>query len=93
MTGGSMAKMINPDKLTLGIRKEFKKDVPNSGNDIENLVQKIHAVPVAKGEETRRFTLDIPKDLHKKISRHALDKDLTLRAYFIELAKKDLGIE
>ena len=87
-----MSKVINPEKLTLGVKKEFRKYASKTGNDIETLVQKIHAVPVAKGEETRRFTLDIPKDLHKKISRHALDKDLTLRAYFIELAKKDLGI-
>jgi hypothetical protein len=88
-----MAKIINPDKLTLGIRKEFKKDAPKASNDIETLVQKIHAVPEVKGEETRRTTLDLPKDLHKRISRNALDKDLTLRAYFIELAKKDLGIQ
>ena len=88
-----MSKKINPEKLTLGIKREFRKETPNASNEIETLVQKIHAVPEVRQEETRRFTLDIPKDLHKKISRQALDKDLTLRAYFIELAKKDLGIE
>ena len=88
-----MSKKINPDKLTLGIRKDFRKDTPRASNDIESLVQKIHAVPHGREEETKRTTLDIPKDLHKKISRHALDKDLTLKAYFIELAKKDMGIQ
>ena len=89
-----MSKKLNPDKLTLGIRKEVRKEFSTPNKDIETVVQKIHsAVPVAVREETRRTTLDIPKDLHKKISRRALDKDLTLKDYFLELASRDLGNE
>jgi hypothetical protein len=89
-----MSKKINPEKLTLGIRKEFRKDNPRASSNIDSLVQKIHSnTTQGREEETKRTTLDIPKSLHKTISRHALDKDLTLKDYFINLAKKDIGIE
>ena len=88
-----MSKKINPEKLTLGIKKEFRKDSPRASN-IDSLVQKIHS-NAGQGieEETKRTTLDIPKSLHKTISRHALDKDLSLKDYFLGLAMKDIGIK
>lgn len=88
-----MSKKINPEKLTLGIRKDFRKDTPKAINEIETLIKKIHAVSQSSEEETKRTTLDIPKALHKRISRRALDKDLTLKDYFLELAELDLSAQ
>jgi uncharacterized protein YdeI (YjbR/CyaY-like superfamily) len=89
-----MSKKLNPDKLTLGIRKDVRKEKPPANDDMDKLVKKIHAaVPSGTEEATKRTTLDIPKDLHKKISMRALIKDLTLKDYFLELAKSDLSNE
>ena len=89
-----MSKKINPEKLTLGIKKDFRKDKPSGSSNIENIVQQIHSNKAqGREEETKRTTMDIPKGLHKTISRHALDKDLTIKDYFLGLAKKDIGIE
>jgi hypothetical protein len=89
-----MSKKINPEKLTLGIKKDFRKDSPKANSNIDSLVQKIHST-TGQGmeEETKRTTLDIPKSLHKKISRHTLEKDLSLKDYFLGLAMKDMGME
>jgi hypothetical protein len=93
-----MQKKLDASKLTLGTKKEISKDQKQSDeNNIETVVKKIHENSLhpsddALKEPTKRTTLDIPKPLHKIISRHALDKDLTLKDYFLELAKKDLGV-
>ena len=93
-----MQKKLDPAKLTLGIKKEITKEhvTPSADKKIETVVKRIHEknaneIETGSGEPTRRTTMDIPVPLHKKISHRALDKELTLKDYFLELAKKDLG--
>jgi hypothetical protein len=97
-------KKFNPDMLTLGLKKEVVKDAmakPAVGL-IEKAVEEIHVGQGAKAladekkkeiEPTKRTTVDIPVSLHKLICKHLVDKDQTLRDYFLELARKDLKIE
>jgi len=95
-----MQKKIDASKLTLGTKKEINKELQKQcdKNNIETVVKRIHDNSTHLSDDTlkeptKRTTLDIPKPLHKRISRHALDRDLTLKDYFLELAKKDLGVE
>jgi len=93
-----MQKKLDASKLILGTKKEISKEpvTPTIENNIETVIKKIHEKSQPSDdvkEATKRTTLDIEKSLHKKISRHVLDKDLTLKDYFLELAKKDLNIQ
>lgn len=92
-----MSKKLDPNKLTFGIKKEFRKDEKLSTiTDIESVIEKIHYKPAdeekkLQEEITKRTTLDIEKTLHKRICQRALDKDLTLKDYFLNLAINDLN--
>lgn len=95
-----MQKKLDASKLTLGTKKEISKEpvTQASENNIETAIKKIHEKSPhlsdeANKEPTKRTTLDIPKTLHKKISRHVLDKELSLKDYFLALAIKDLESE
>jgi hypothetical protein len=97
-------KKFDTDKLTLGLKKELVKEVnPKPAlASIEKAIEEIHPAAVQKPpadekkkewEPTKRTTVDIPVSLHKTISKHLVDKDQTLRDYFLELAKKDLNMQ
>jgi hypothetical protein len=97
-------KKFSPDVLTLGLKRELVKDVnPKPAVSlIERAVEEIHERQGIKApadekkkemEPIKRTTVDIPVSLHKLICKHLVDKDQTLRDYFLELARKDLGIE
>lgn len=86
-------KKLDTSKLTLGTKKDVVK---NQTINIESAIDQIHSSeinnkPVA--EATKRTTLDIPESLHKKIKRKLIDKDQTIKDYFLELASKDLGLQ
>ena len=90
-----MTKKLDPNKLFISNRKEFKKPENDSSmNNIESIVEKIHK-PADEKEKTgtKRTTIDLPKPIHKAINLHLLENDLTMKDYFIGLAKKDLGVE
>ena len=86
------SKKLDTSKLTLGTKKEVLK---NEYVNIEPAINQIHN-PVADKpvpEITRRTTVDIPESLHKKIKKKLVDKDQTIKDYFLELAAKDLGLQ
>jgi hypothetical protein len=43
-------------------------------------------------ERTLRVTLDIPQSLHAEIRTYTFKKGVTMKEYFLELAKKDIGL-
>jgi hypothetical protein len=97
-------KKFDADKLTLGLKREIVKEVKAQPVTqlLERAVGEIHEgatqKPVAnekkkETEPTKRTTVDIPVSLHKLISKHLVDKEQTLRDYFLELARKDLHIQ
>lgn len=97
-------KKFDTDKLTLGLKKELVKELKPKPvlTSIEKAIEEIHPGVVQKPladekkkevEPTKRTTVDVPVSLHKAISKHLVDKDQTLRDYFLELAKKDLNIQ
>lgn len=92
-------KKIDPNKLTLGLKKGIIKEVIDNPNNIETAIQQIHEAPandkkkeMALEEPTRRTTIDIPESIHKQIKRNLVDKDTTMKDYVLDLVKKDLGI-
>lgn len=93
--GVNMVKKLDPNKLTLGLKKELRKENTDSisENKINLAIEQIHTsgiVSKEKTEPTKRTTLDIPKSLHKQICQRALDKDLSLKDYFLDLVKAEL---
>ncbi len=92
-----MAGKLDSNKLVIGLRKDFKKPENQSEElAVETVIKKIHAAgekeKVIVGKATKRITLDIDKPLHKQIAIRLMDKDVTFKDYFLDLAKKDLGI-
>lgn len=92
-------KKIDPNKLTLGLKKGVIKEIIGNPGIIETAIQQIHNVPASNQkketvpeEPTRRTTIDIPESMHKQIKRRLVDKDTTMKDYVLELVKKDLGI-
>lgn len=93
-----MANKLDPLKLTTGLKRDLIKDSGRVNPDlVEVAVKNIHAADEKKkdlgSKSTKRITLDIDKLLHKKIVWHVLEMDMTMKDYFIRLARKDLGIE
>jgi hypothetical protein len=95
-------KPLDPDKLTLGTKKPIVKNEPSKQPELlESAIKQIHEkqegrVETAKQadhEPTTRTTLDIPRSLHKEIKRKLIDKGVTIKDYFLDLAKKDLGLQ
>lgn len=84
------SKKLDSSKL-LGPKIDIVKESRN-GN-IESAIKQIHETKQVE-EKTTRSTLDIPVSLHKKIKQQMLNKDIkTLKDYFLDLAKKDLGLQ
>lgn len=93
---------LDPTKLTLPGKKTIAKpDAFKQADTVETAVRQIHEAP-GKGvgedkpkekEQTKRTTLDIPETLHKQIKRRLVDDGLTIKDYFLQLAKKDLGLQ
>lgn len=86
-----MQKRFDATKLISGIKKDFSNTTQE--DTIEQAVQLIHKTDNKSDEATKRTTLDIPKSLHKKIAQRALDKDLSLKEYFLQLVEKDLKMQ
>ncbi len=84
------SKKLDSSKL-LGPKIDIIKETPY--NNIETAIKKIHETKPVE-EKTTRSTLDIPVSLHKKIKQQMLNNDIkTLKDYFLDLAKKDLGLQ
>jgi len=84
------SKKLDSSKL-LGPKIEIIKENPH--NNIETAIKQIHKTKQVE-EKTTRSTLDIPVSLHKKIKQQMLNNDIkTLKDYFLDLAKKDLGLQ
>jgi hypothetical protein len=49
--------------------------------------------PVEVKKRTLRVTLDIPQGLHAEIRTYTFRKGVTMKEYFLDLAKKDIGLE
>jgi hypothetical protein len=89
----STLKKLDPNKLTLGTKREVvKENKPDLS--IESAVKQIHEPvfqQVEVKEETIRTTLDLPKSWHKKILMRAkVERGLTIKDYLLDLIKKDL---
>ena len=98
------AKKFDTEKLTLGLKRGIiKEGNPNPVDEvIEKAIEEIHEIQIQKPladekkkeiEPTKRTTIDIPVSLHKSISKHLVDKDQTMKDYFLELATKDLNMQ
>ena len=57
--------------------------------DAEKAVQKIHSTKTEK-ERVKRVTIDLPFSVYTEIRKKTIDEDITLKDYFIGLAKNGL---
>ena len=88
-----MSKKLDPNKLTLNLKKEFRKpDETAQINSIDSIVQNIHkpADEKEKTEEIKRSTIEMPKSLYKRMAKHLVEKDMTFKDYFAHLVERDL---
>lgn len=46
-----------------------------------------------KNERVIRITVDTPKAIHTKLKIRAMETEMTLRDYIVDLIRKDLGIK
>lgn len=81
-------------KLALGKKRPVKKaaKINVETDKVDKIVDKIHstASPQKENIPTKRITLDIPIPLHRKVRNRAYDLDITMKRYFLDLARKDL---
>ena len=103
------SKKFDPSKLTLGVKKEIKKEALEKTvhNHVDAAVEQIHNPKPDSNvekleteqskqvvqESTKRTTVDIPEGLHKQIKRRLIDKELTIKDYILDLVKKDMGLQ
>jgi hypothetical protein len=66
---------------------------------VEKVVETIHATPLPRmmkptktEERTLRVTLDIPLSLHAQIRTKTFQEGISMKEYFLEMAKKEMGI-
>lgn len=89
-------KNIDYSKLQLGSKKSIRKPKEEKQTVADVAVQKIHQQPevkpsvVKEKERTKRVTLDIPISLHAEIRKKTFDMGITMKKYFLDLAKEDL---
>ena len=90
-------KNIDFGKLDLGTKKPVKKPAGSSTTVSDQAVEKIHKqaeeAKKTPKERTKRVTLDIPLSLHAAIRKHTFDEGITMKEYFLTLAKADIGFE
>lgn len=74
-----------------------KKDVDASSQQEEVMQQLkkekevVEKKTTSKGEKkTKRFTMDLPKELHQQITEKVNYTGQTMKGYFLSLARKDL---
>lgn len=92
-------KNIDYSKLQLGTKKVVRKPkVVEKPTPADIAVQQIHQQPVVEEsapfkkekERTKRVTLDIPISLHAEIRKKTFDMGITMKQYFLDLARADL---
>jgi hypothetical protein len=77
---------------------KLQKDKELTAEQVEAAFQKINrdipsvATPVivAEPEPKTRLSIDVPKDMHRKMKKKIADTDQTLMEYVVELIGKDL---
>ena len=76
-----------------------KQAEPAKPAKMEAAVKAIHANPLPRmvkptktDERTLRVTLDIPLSLHAQIRTRTFQDGISMKEYFLELAKKEMGI-
>ena len=96
---------IDMSKLTLGKAKPIKKKVTTVAEETtpveEIAVQKIHEKESARAkkvaskpapkEKIVRITVDVNKTMHKAIKMKAMNEEVTIREYIIQLVEKDFS--
>jgi hypothetical protein len=77
------------------VEKVFEKQPTK----MEAAVKAIHASPLPRmmkptktQERTLRVTLDIPLSLHAQIRTKTFQEGISMKEYFLEMAKKEMGI-
>ncbi len=81
------------DKSKLTVQLPPKKNINKTPErDVEAAVRKIHPETAFNGGKTR-ITLDMPADIYQAVRVHVVTNDLTIKDYFLELARKDLKLK
>ncbi len=82
-----MAKRTRP-----GIKPLITDNAPSQEELLQKLQEQDETAVATKKKSKRkiRFTMDLPEDLHKKITERADDNGQTMKGYILKLVKADL---
>ncbi|MBL4648778.1 MAG: hypothetical protein JKY03_03535 [Aureispira sp.] len=88
--------LANTLNTGLGKKVELKKKNLNLDR-VEKVSEEIHTAKIAEKKETKKvilqkMTIEVPKELHKKIKVKVAQDGLKIKDYIIQLVQKDLGI-
>jgi predicted HicB family RNase H-like nuclease len=88
--------LANTLNTGLGKKVELKKKNLNL-DKVEKVSEEIHTAKIAEKKEIekvilQKMTIEVPKELHKKIKVKVAQDGLKIKDYIIQLVQKDLGI-
>jgi predicted DNA binding CopG/RHH family protein len=88
--------LANTLSTGLGKKVELKKKNLNL-DKVEKVSEEIHTSKTVEKKEVKKvvlqkMTIEVPKDLHKKIKVKVAQEGLKIKDYIIQLVEKDLGI-
>lgn len=88
--------LANTLNTGLGKKVELKKKNLNL-DKVEKVSEEIHTSKTVEKKEVKKvvlqkMTIEVPKDLHKKIKVKVAQEGLKIKDYIIQLVEKDLGI-
>jgi hypothetical protein len=95
-----VAKPVTPKAVKPKVEKlEKVVETAKQPTKMEAAVKAIHATPLPRmmkptktQERTLRVTLDIPLSLHAQIRTKTFQEGISMKEYFLEMAKKEMGI-
>lgn len=88
--------LANTLNTGLGKKVELKKKNLNL-DKVEKVSEKIHTPKIVEKKEIekvvlQKMTIEVPKELHKKIKVKVAQDGLKIKDYIIQLVQKDLNI-
>ena len=80
---------MSKKELDFGKLAALKPKKAESNQDTEQAIKVIHEQLTEK-EKVKRVTIDLPFSIYVDIRKKIIDKEQTLKDYFVTLAKADL---
>lgn len=83
---------IKPRSELKGVEERIDEWVLTSNNHDSHSPNVNHINSSEKLEDIFRFTFHMPSALHKKIKRHCVDNDISMKDKIIEILEREFGL-